>query len=105
MQKKMKIEVERTGGFAGIRKLVTLDTDSLPKNVARIIEGQFSIPIHLKRMSKTATRKTSRADYYCYRISDVTEKKRQVFEVTEFDIDRELKSAVNYIFKRYQNSL
>ena len=101
----MKIEVERSGGFAGIRKVVTVDTDSLPKNVASIIEGYFSSPIHLKRMSKSSTTNNSRADYYCYRVSGLAEKKRQVFEVTEFDIDRELKFAVNYIFKRYQNSL
>ena len=96
----MKIEVERSGGFAGIRKVVTVNTNSLPKNVASIIEGYFSSPLHLKRMSKTATGKNSRGDYYCYRVSNITEKKRQVFEVTEFDIDRELKFAVNYILER-----
>jgi hypothetical protein len=56
-------------------------------------------------MSKTAARKNSKADYYCYRVSDLVEKKRRVFEVTEFEIDSELMFAVNYILKKYQNSL
>lgn len=101
----MKIEVERSGGFAGIKKVVTVDTDSLPKNVARIIEGYFSGSVHPKRMSKAAARKNNKADYYCYRVSDLMDKRRQVFEVTEFEIDSELKFAVNYIFKKYKNSL
>lgn len=71
----MKIEVERSGGFAGIKKVVTVDTDSLPKNVARVIEDYLSSSIHLKRKSKAAARKNSNADYYCYRVSALTEKR------------------------------
>ena len=98
----MKIEIERSGGFAGIRKVIAIDTDKLPKSMASRIETYFSRQVDPKATYKTVTKKSNVADCYCYKISSQSKKMKQEIEFSEFDIDKELKLAVNYIFKKYQ---
>ena len=98
----MKIEIERSGGFAGITKTITVDTENLPKRMASTLETYFSKTISTDRAANTIYKKSNVADCYCYKISSQSKKMKQEIEFSEFDIDKELKLAVNYIFKKYQ---
>ena len=43
----MKIEIERSGGIAGIIKIVKVGNEILPSKIARAIERYVSKPIHI----------------------------------------------------------
>ena len=96
----MKIEIERSGGFAGIMKTITIDTKNLPKNMATRLEDSLSETLTLKQPPNKM--KGKMADCYSYKISSQKGNKKQEFEFREFDVEKELKSVVDYIFKNYQ---
>lgn len=102
----MKIQIERSGGFSGVMRSIKLDTKNLPKNMADTLECYLSREsiINKKRLNKVSK---SPADYYCYKISSTKGKTKRELEFTELDVDNELKTAVNYIFRnfiKYQSS-
>ena len=63
----MKIEIERSGGFAGIIKKITIDTENLPKDVAKDIEIHITKTKLTNRLSNASKRRV--ADCYYYKIS------------------------------------
>jgi hypothetical protein len=95
----MKIEIERSGGFAGIIKTITINTENLPKYMATTLEDCLSETLTLKRPPNKM--KSRVADCYSYKISSHRGNKKQQFEFKELDVDKELKSVVDYIFKNY----
>ena len=54
---KMKIEIERSGGFAGIIKKITMDTENLPKDMANDIEKNISKTKLTNRLSNASKRR------------------------------------------------
>ncbi len=53
----MKIEIERSGGFAGIIKKITMDTENLPKDMAKDIEKNISKTKLTNRLSNASKRR------------------------------------------------
>ncbi len=86
----MLIQFERTGGFAGMRKKFTVDTDSLPPEEAtrlhKMIEtaGFFNLPSKSKGPSRGA-------DQFQYRLIVETEKKKHTVELGEASVPATLR--------------
>lgn len=95
----MKIEIERSGGFAGLIKTITVDTKNLPECMANNIEKHFSEIRLFNRASNTM--KNRIADCYFYKISTKVGNRKQEIKFDEFNADKELKKVVNYLFKNY----
>lgn len=94
----MKIEIERSGGFTGIIKKITVDTENLPKDMANNIEKNLSKTRLANRLMYTT--KSRIPDCYYYKISTHQGKNKQKIEFSEFGIDKELRKMVNSLFKK-----
>ncbi|MGI0010998.1 MAG: protealysin inhibitor emfourin [Nitrosopumilaceae archaeon] len=92
----MKIHFERSGGFAGIRTELTLDTDSLPTteahNLQRMVENSkfFDIPAKLLQPTKGA-------DYFQYKITVEKDGQKHTVEAAELTMKPELKPFVDFL--------
>jgi hypothetical protein len=98
----MIIKIERSGGFAGITKTITVDTEKLPKDIANRIEKhmtQTKLPSRLSRRMKT-----SMADCYYYKISTKPTAKKKEIEFGEFEVDKELRATVNFLFQKFNTN-
>ena len=95
----MKLEIERSGGFAGLTKKVTVDTEELPNEMAlriiKYLDGAKS-----KSPSPLMSKNKRIPDSYFYRISSKLGNKKEV-EFNEFEVDDELKIFIDYVFKKY----
>lgn len=98
----MKIEIERSGGFAGIVRKITIDTENLPKDMIDIIEKNLSKTKLTNRLSSDSKRRVP--DCYYYKISTEERKSIHKIEFGEFDIDNELRRIINSLFKKYPES-
>ena len=94
----MKIEIERSGGFAGITKKITVDTEKLPKNVGNNIEEHLTKKKLINTRPNTVKSKT--ADCYYYKISSQTGNEKQEIEFSEFDVDNKIRRMVNNLFSK-----
>jgi hypothetical protein len=93
----MKIEIERSGGFAGIIKRATIDTNRLPKDLASILEKHMFETKLNDQPSKTI--KSRMADCFYYRISSGVGNRKKQIGFSEFEADKEIKRLVDYVFK------
>lgn len=100
----MMIKIERSGGVAGISKTITVDTEKLPEDLANKIE---------KHMTKTQTKlsnrlshrmKTGMADCYHYKISTKATAEENEIEFGEFEVDKELRATVNFLFQKFNTN-
>ena len=94
----MKIEIERSGGFAGIIKKNTVDTEKLPKDVANNIEKLLTETKLINTRLNTV--KSKMADCYYYKISIQTGNEKQEIEFREFDVDNKLRRMINNLFRK-----
>jgi hypothetical protein len=97
----MKIRVERSGGFTGITKTLTLETEDLPKDINGIIERCFSEVIPSDTPTRSIRGKGSSPDTYSYKITNQGDKKKKEIEFNELNGDKHLRLAMNYLFKKY----
>lgn len=97
----MKIEIERSGGIAGTIKIVKIDTEILPSKIARDIERYFSKP---NQTSILIARKNKAPDSFVYKIATQSGNKKEEIEFAECDADKNLKMAINYVFKNFTSS-
>ena len=97
----MKIEIERSGGFSGISKTIRFDTENLPKHIAHNLASHLSKARLSKRLPNIM--KSRAADCYRYKISTHMGTKKQEIVFSEFEIDQEFRTTVNYLFKQSKN--
>ncbi len=96
------IKIERSGGFAGITKTITLDTEKLPKDIANRIEKHMT---QTKLISRLLHRmKTGMADCYYYKISTKATAKKKEIEIGEFEVDKELRATLNFLFQKFNTN-
>jgi hypothetical protein len=93
----MEIEIERSGGFAGIIKRARIDTKKLPKDMAGNIEKHL-FDTKLDNQPPN-TMKSRTADCYYYKISSGVGNKKKEITFNEFEADEEIKRVVDYILK------
>jgi hypothetical protein len=94
----MQIHFERTGGFAGLRKAVSLDTESLPpeggKKLQEMIDaaGFFDLPTKFPVPKKGA-------DYFQYSITVELEGKKHTVQVADPFVPDNLRPLIQYLIK------
>jgi hypothetical protein len=98
----MKIEIERSGGLTGFINTLTLDTKTLPREIAQEIERHL-----IKKTSETVgiilkKKKNIKPDSYSYKISFRVGNQERKLEFNEFD-DAGLVSLVNNLLKKKSN--
>jgi hypothetical protein len=97
----MKIEIERSGGFAGIIKRVKIDTKTLPKDLASNVEKHL---LENKVNDKPPqTMKSKMADCYYYKISGSIGNSKKQIEFSEFGADKEIKRLIDYVLNIKKN--
>lgn len=94
----MKINFERTGGFAGIRITAMLDTELMPQEDASHLEKMvdasnfFDLPEVLPAPEKGA-------DYFMYRLTVELERQKHTVEVSEASVPDELRPLLNLMME------
>ncbi len=94
----MLIRLERTGGFAGLRRTVTIDTDTLPSEESRKLQemveaaGFFNLP-------EKFPLPTRGADYFIYRLIVEKDGKKHTVEVSEPSVPAELRPLIQSLLK------
>jgi hypothetical protein len=94
----MHIHFERTGGFAGMRKAVSLDSESLSpeegEKLQKMIDaaGFFDLPAKFPAPKKGA-------DYFQYLITVELEGKKHTVQVTETAVPDNLRPLIQYLIK------
>jgi hypothetical protein len=94
----MKIQFERRGGFAGIRKDTKLDTDSIPSNVAEelleLIDKAdfFNLPEKFPAPKKGA-------DYFMYRLAIEKDGEKHTIEVSDPAVPEGLRPLLQFLSK------
>lgn len=97
----MKLEIERSGGFAGLTKKITVDTEDLPREIADNIKKHLDDSSLLKSSPLPMSKKKRFADSYFYRICGKLGKRQQEIKFNESEVNDELKFFIDYIFKNY----
>lgn len=93
----MKIEIERSGGLAGISKKIKLDTNDLPERMANDLDHcMFSTPI--PSSTYKSVKRTS-ADSFSYKISVRKGRQLRTLEFNELEGNDKLRSIMDYILK------
>lgn len=94
----MKINFERTGGFAGIRMTAMLDTELMHQEEASHLEKMvdvsnfFDLPEILSAPEKGA-------DYFQYRLTVELERQKHTVEVSEACVPDELRPLLNLMME------
>ncbi|MGF1935698.1 MAG: protealysin inhibitor emfourin [Nostoc sp. ChiQUE02] len=92
----MRISLERTGGFAGITKKTTVDTDTLPPNEAstlpRLVEAAdlFRLPEHI-------TSPNPQSDRFQYKLTVEDNGKQHTVTVSEAALPGTLRPLIEWL--------
>jgi hypothetical protein len=78
----MRIQFERTGGFAGMRQSATIDTASLSIDQTRALESAIE-SAHFFDLPAQIAAPAQAADFYHYRVTIEAEAKRHTVDVDE----------------------
>jgi len=78
----MRIDFERTGGFAGMRLAATIDTAALPADQASTLQGLID-SAHFFDLPALIPVPTNAADQFHYRVAIEAEGKRHAVDVRE----------------------
>ncbi|MEH2288658.1 protealysin inhibitor emfourin [Nostoc sp.] len=92
----MRISFERTGGFAGITKKTTVDTDTLPPNEAstlpRLVEAA-----DLFRLPELITSPTPQSDRFQYKLTVEDNGKQHTVTVSESALPGTLRPLIEWL--------
>ena len=93
----MKIEIERSGGFAGFTRGIIVESKDLPRSLAKLLEQSLA---NKKPSVPLTSNKNKSADCYHFKVSNCEGKKKIDIEFNELDLDKELRSLMNNLFKK-----
>lgn len=96
----MKIYFERTGGFAGLRKSISLDTDKMTPSESEKLHNMcnsanFSNP--QKSESKNGT-----ADFFHYKITVESKDGKRTIETSDLSMTPEFENLINFLSDKAQ---
>jgi hypothetical protein len=94
----MLIQFERTGGFAGMRKAVTLNTESLPQEEGRKLKEMIDVAGFFDLPAKFPLPKKG-ADFFQYSITVESEGKKHTIEVSDPAVPATLRPLIQYLMK------
>lgn len=93
----MKISLETSGGFAGLHRSISIDTESLSYDEKeRLLELVKSANLFNARSAKPKRG----ADYIIYKIKVEEEGKSNTIEVTDISMSKALRELVDFLKKR-----
>jgi hypothetical protein len=98
----MKVQFERTGGFAAIHTSLSLDTDSLPREESEKIKTMFEKANFFNLPQKEEVK--TGADYFHYKITLETNDNKHTIETTDLSITPELEEIVSFFSNRVQTT-
>ncbi len=92
----MLIQIERSGGFAGLRKVINLNTETLPPEEAsklhKMVEtsGFFNLPEKFPAPKRGA-------DYFLYKLTVETEGRKHTVAVSEQAVPEGLTPLLQFL--------
>ncbi|MEH1944371.1 MAG: protealysin inhibitor emfourin [Nostoc sp.] len=92
----MRISFERTGGFAGITKKTTVDTDTLPPNEANTLP-QLVEAADLFRLPEHITSPNSQSDRFQYKLTVEDNGKQHTVTVGEAALPGTLRPLIEWL--------
>jgi hypothetical protein len=97
----MKINFERSGGFAGLLTTLSVDTSSLPSEQAAQIQNMVEHANFFNPSSAPPPPKGGPADYYKYKITVETEDERKhTVECTDIAMQPSIKPLIDFLGKQ-----
>lgn len=94
----MLIHFERTGGFAGLRTAVNLNTDTLPQDESHKLQEMVDTAGFFNLPEKFPIPKRG-ADYFVYRLTVEKDGRKHTVEVSEPAAPAELRPLLQYLTK------
>jgi hypothetical protein len=92
----MKIEVQRSGGFAGITTTFSVDEKSFTLDESHQLEELLNKARFFDMLSKSASREHG-ADYYIYHITIENEGRKNTVKATDIEMSQGLRELINFI--------
>ena len=94
--KKMRVSFERTGGFAGISKKTTVDTDTLPPNEAATLPQLVEVA-DLFRLPELITSPNQESDRFQYKLTVEDNGKQHTVTVSEAALPGTLRPLIEWL--------
>lgn len=102
----MKIQVERSGGFAGIGSSTTVDTQSLSPNEAneiqKLIQNSHFFEIPSKSPQYSSKTKKGAADYFTYKITIQNDEREHSVQFNDINMQPKIKPLLDFLMKHSQ---
>jgi hypothetical protein len=98
----MRVQFERSGGFAGMRAEATIDSDDLSQAQARELQDMVSAANFFSLPSKMED--SSGADRFQYRVTIESEGQRHTVECGEESAPESLRRLLEYITRLARSS-
>lgn len=95
----MKVYFERTGGFAGMKTSVALDTEKMVPSESEKLHGLCNNIDFLKLPQKTET-KSGAADTFHYKITIESDNGKRTIETSEMSMTPEFEDFVNFLSEK-----
>ena len=94
----MRVSFERTGGFAGITKKTTVDTDTLPPNEASTLARLVEVA-DLFRLPEQITSLNPQSDRFQYKLIVEDNDKQHTVTVSEAALPGTLRPLIEWLQK------
>ncbi|SMH71411.1 protealysin inhibitor emfourin [Candidatus Nitrosotalea okcheonensis] len=99
----MKIHFERSGGFAGIRTSVSLDTDNMSQDESAQLHG-LCANINFFNLPSKSDAKRGAADLFLYKITVESKDGKHTVETTDLSMTPGFERFVNYLSDKAQKN-
>jgi hypothetical protein len=95
----MRISLERTGGFAGMTKSTTVDTDTLPENEASQLP-QLLEEADLYNLPPQISSRSLQSDRFQYKLTVEDHGQKHTVTVSEAALPGQLKPLIEWVNKQ-----
>ncbi len=99
MQERIRVDVERTGGFGGLTTRRSADTQSLPPDDARQL-AEMVHGLDLDTLEKAASPARTVPDAFAYDILISTPARSTRLQVRDPDVPAELRPLIRFVVQR-----
>ena len=98
----MKVSFEQSGGLAGMMVSTTVDSGSLPKEEASLLQNLVKDANFFTLPSKSEPPRQGAADYFEYTISVENDGLKHTVETTDLTMPESLKPLIRYLRSKLQ---
>ena len=97
----MKIHFERTGGFAGLRTSVVLDTDTMPQNESEQLCNMCN-HVNFFNLPSKSEPNVNATDLFRYKITVESKDGQHTVETTDLSMTPDFANFVNFLSDKAQ---